>query len=304
MKTPAPSAGTSQDADLARLHRPGGLPAEAGIYWPGFQLPDFGRNAGSSWRSRDGKTSLAPIIVRLLRAQHASFSSYGVNRLPQLHFFLPQRYRWAGDHKSGWRASKLIIYAHGPNPRTRARSRRSLAAGTLRSPMGALSSGRLMIAGTGRGSSGRLGSRPSRVPSPMSCLSTGYKSATISKVGSDRAKPLADSGASSAASSFSNMQTGRCSWLGWLSRPLGELAKPHVAQPAHLAGVGRRRRRCGGAGIRHPSLGPVLRDLARVYLMVIQEALPTGDENYRVVERRADGTPASIEFATYARGVP
>ena len=305
VKAPAPSTGTSQDADLARLHRPGGLPAEAGIYWPGFQMHDFGRNAGSSWRSRDGKKSLAPIIVRLLRAQHASFSSYGVNRLPHVHFFLPQRYRWAGDHKSGWRASKLVVYAHGPT-------------GENPSAKEEVVGGWYIEKSDGGAQFGPLDDRwdwpwfvrALRRPTFQTALTVAM-SEHVLQIG-DYPGDWFESG--QAVGGVGNIVGGKLVFertdggkiVGWAafadhlaSLPIQTWHNLHIWRTWDAVDAV-----AAGREFATQALGPVLRDLARVYLMVVQEALPTGDENYRVVERRADGTPASIEFATYARGVP
>lgn len=88
------------------------VPATAGEDWPGFRDDEFGRVAGTSWRSRDGRASLAPVITRALRYQHPDFQSYAVERSPEVHFALRQRYQQGDERVQGWRAAKLFVYAH------------------------------------------------------------------------------------------------------------------------------------------------------------------------------------------------
>ena len=90
------------------------LPAAAGSGWPGFQPKDFAGIAGTKWRVRDGVDSLAPLLVRALRYRHPHVMSFGVQRAPELHLALTDRYRLGDEPESGWRAAKLIVYAHGP----------------------------------------------------------------------------------------------------------------------------------------------------------------------------------------------
>jgi len=90
------------------------IPADAGVGWPGFQEHEFGKVAGTRWRSRDGHASLAPLIVTALRYRHPHVESYPVERSPELHFAIRERYRQRGGQYQGWRASKLVVYAHGP----------------------------------------------------------------------------------------------------------------------------------------------------------------------------------------------
>lgn len=89
------------------------IPIAAGTEWPGFQAHEFGRNEGTRWRSADGRTSLAPILVRVLREFDPDFMSFGVERSPEIHFAVARRYR--ESETSGITASKLVVYAHGPN---------------------------------------------------------------------------------------------------------------------------------------------------------------------------------------------
>jgi hypothetical protein len=88
------------------------LPADAGEQWPGFLPRDFEGLAGTKWRSRDGRESLAPILVRSLRYKHPHFDSYPVERSPELHMAMRERYRQGDEHRQGWRAAKLVVYAH------------------------------------------------------------------------------------------------------------------------------------------------------------------------------------------------
>lgn len=90
------------------------IPVAAGSKWPGFQEHEFGRVAQTVWRSHDGAASLAPLVTRRLRELHPHFDSYGVSRSPQLHFALPERYHQRDEQTSRWRAAKLVIYANGP----------------------------------------------------------------------------------------------------------------------------------------------------------------------------------------------
>jgi hypothetical protein len=108
--SPAPSAAKPPTDPFAVYP----LPAAAGHGWPGFQEHEFGQIAGTSWRGRDGAMSLAPILTRALRYQHPHFESYAIERLPELHFAIAERYRLHGEHESGFRAAKLFVYAHGP----------------------------------------------------------------------------------------------------------------------------------------------------------------------------------------------
>lgn len=90
------------------------IPPSAGSGWPGFQPREFEGIAGTAWRSRDGVGSLAPILVKSLRYRHPHVESHGVERAPELHLALTDRYRLGGEFESGWRAAKIIVYASGP----------------------------------------------------------------------------------------------------------------------------------------------------------------------------------------------
>jgi hypothetical protein len=88
------------------------IPTAAGTEWTGFAAHEFGRNAETSWRSAEGRTSLAPILARVLRGLARDFISFGVERSPEIHFALSRRYK--SSPESGFTSSKLIVYAHGP----------------------------------------------------------------------------------------------------------------------------------------------------------------------------------------------
>jgi len=94
------------------------IPRAAGLEWPGFQEHEFGRNEGTQWRSVDEPTSLAPILTRELQQLDRDFISYGVTRSPEIHFAVARRYK--SGPESGVTASKLVVYAHGPNDDSRA----------------------------------------------------------------------------------------------------------------------------------------------------------------------------------------
>jgi hypothetical protein len=91
------------------------IPPIGGRDWAGFKENEFGRIAGTSWRRRDDVVSLAPLITSALRYHHPSFESQAVERTPALHFAVTQRYRQFGERESGFRAAKLFVYAMGPN---------------------------------------------------------------------------------------------------------------------------------------------------------------------------------------------
>lgn len=101
-----PPTGENVDHEPARVR--------GGDMWPGFQEHEFGQIAGTRWRERGGDASLAPIIVRALRLVHPHFQSYGIERRPEIHFALPERYAERGEHEQGFRAAKLVVYALGP----------------------------------------------------------------------------------------------------------------------------------------------------------------------------------------------
>ena len=109
-----PALGPSPRKPLSDPYAVYAVHSGAGWSWPGFQEHEFGRIAGTSWRSRGGATSLAPVLTRSLRHQHPHFESYAIERRPELHFAIAERYRLHGEHESGFRAAKLFVFAHGP----------------------------------------------------------------------------------------------------------------------------------------------------------------------------------------------
>lgn len=96
--------------------RPGRIPEDAGKGWPGFQAHEFGFVEGTRWRSREGETSLIPLLLRPLRHQHPGFDSWPIYHSPEVHLASRSRYVLPGDWDQGWRASKLVAYAHGHTP--------------------------------------------------------------------------------------------------------------------------------------------------------------------------------------------
>lgn len=90
------------------------LSPSAGLRWLGFQRADFGNIAGTTWRRRNDSASLPPLVLGALRQIHPHFSSWGVERSPEVHFAISDRYRQFDEPESGWRAAKLVVYAHGP----------------------------------------------------------------------------------------------------------------------------------------------------------------------------------------------
>jgi hypothetical protein len=106
--------GTSPQRPGDRFSVPS-IPEASGGGWPGFQPRDFDGIAGTTWRQRDGRTSLAPNLVRALQYRHPHVMSFGIQRSPELHLALTDRYRLGDEPESGWRAAKLVVYAKGPN---------------------------------------------------------------------------------------------------------------------------------------------------------------------------------------------
>ena len=121
----APTAPIRRDIEtaLARLRPATGrspsykkvhLPASAGWSWPGFRPSDFGQVVGTSWRRRADPAALVPLVLRPLLDIDSRFSTYPIYMSPEVHFANLDRYLQGGEWKQGWRASKLVIYAHGP----------------------------------------------------------------------------------------------------------------------------------------------------------------------------------------------
>ena len=92
------------------------FPVRAGLGWPGFQAGEFGFTDGTHWRSRDGEASLIPLLLRPLRRQHHHFESWSIYHSPEVHIAVKDRYFAPGDWSQGWRAAKLVVYAHGYTP--------------------------------------------------------------------------------------------------------------------------------------------------------------------------------------------
>jgi hypothetical protein len=126
MKTaPTPEIRADIADALARL-RPGGtklapaspkgthIPARAGWEWPGFKASDFGRVEGTSWRRYRDPVGLIPLLLRPLLELDSAFGSYAIYMSPEVHLADRDRYLQGDEWKQGWRASKLVVYAHGP----------------------------------------------------------------------------------------------------------------------------------------------------------------------------------------------
>lgn len=109
--------GRLRPSGATKATRPGAstrLSDRAGSEWPGFQPTDFGRVAGTSWRRRNDPVALVPLVLRPLLEIDAGFASYPIYMSPEVHLADRDRYLQGGEWKQGWRASKLVIYAHGP----------------------------------------------------------------------------------------------------------------------------------------------------------------------------------------------
>lgn len=272
----------------------------AGIGWPGFQQKEFGRIADTVWRSHDGEKSLAPIITRGLRHQHEHFDSYGVERRPQIHFFISDRYRWAGSRESGFRAAKLVVYAHGPTDEEPDAAREVVAGlyveksdGKAFGPLSEQWDWVWLVRALRRAD---VQSALTAVMEKHQLLIGDYRGQGYSKetaVGGvwhirDGNLEAIEGGEHAAtgwdayADYLEGLPTDRWHdlhiWRVWPADSAIDAGQPFAMRDAFL----------------------VLQDLARVYLMVMQDALPPGDQNYRIVHRRMDGRPAQLEFAVYA----
>jgi hypothetical protein len=89
------------------------VPPSAGIDWPGFQPQEFLTVDGTIWRRSTDSRALVPLLLRPLLDVDSDFHSYPIYRLPEVHFANRDRYEQGGEHKQGWRASKLVVYANG-----------------------------------------------------------------------------------------------------------------------------------------------------------------------------------------------
>ncbi len=90
------------------------IPRDAGKSWPGFQKHEFDNVTGTVWRGRSDPASLSAIVTTTLRYYNTHFESYAIYHLPEVHFGIRDRYQQGGEHAQGWRAAKIVIYAHGP----------------------------------------------------------------------------------------------------------------------------------------------------------------------------------------------
>jgi hypothetical protein len=115
---PTPATRTARPRDPYAVSS---IPAKAGKGWPGFQPHEFGHVEGTAWRSRDGEVSLVPLLLRPLRHIHPRFESWAIYHSPEVHMAVKDRYHDQDDWRQGWRASKLVVYAHGETPDDRDR---------------------------------------------------------------------------------------------------------------------------------------------------------------------------------------
>ena len=90
------------------------LRARDGWDWPGFQLSDFGRIDGTTWRRRADPISMVPLVLRPLLELDSGFSTWPIYGSPEVQFAIRDRYQQGGEWGQGWRASKLVVYANGP----------------------------------------------------------------------------------------------------------------------------------------------------------------------------------------------
>jgi hypothetical protein len=103
--------GIRKPRDSPQRHQ---LPARAGTEWPGFLASDFGRVKDTTWRRGSDRLGLVPLVLRPLRDLDSNFASFPIYMSPEVHIADRDRYLQGGEWKQGWRASKLVIYAHGP----------------------------------------------------------------------------------------------------------------------------------------------------------------------------------------------
>jgi hypothetical protein len=109
-------ASVSQRAPRGTAGRLPSIPLRAGTAWPGFQEREFRTTDGTHWRAKDGDAALTPLLLRPLRALHRDFDSFSIYHSPEIHLALRSRYTIPNDGAQGWRASKLVAYAHGYTP--------------------------------------------------------------------------------------------------------------------------------------------------------------------------------------------
>ncbi len=91
------------------------IPERAGKGWPGFQPLEFTTTDGTRWRSRDGEAALTPCCYDHSDTCILAFKSWSIYHSAEVHVALKDRYTVADDWAQGWRASKLVVYAHGPS---------------------------------------------------------------------------------------------------------------------------------------------------------------------------------------------
>ena len=88
------------------------IPARAGLDSPGFNRLTSALT-GPTWRSRYNPISMIPLLLRPLRELDFGFSTYPIYALPEIQIADRDRYEQGAEKEQGWRASKLVIYAHG-----------------------------------------------------------------------------------------------------------------------------------------------------------------------------------------------
>ena len=108
--------GYSAPKPAAYRRKPSSIPSVAGTGWPGFRAREFETTDGTFWRSRTGRDSMVPHVLRPLREIDPMFESWSVYHSPEVQFAVKDRYVEEGDPAQGWRAAKLVVYAHGHTP--------------------------------------------------------------------------------------------------------------------------------------------------------------------------------------------
>jgi hypothetical protein len=104
-----------EPADKAKAAGGRHLSARAGLDWPGFKETDFEGVNGTSWRRSHDPIGMVPLVLRPLQELDPNFGSWAIYRCPEVHIANRERYQQIGEWKQGWRASKLVVYAHGPS---------------------------------------------------------------------------------------------------------------------------------------------------------------------------------------------
>lgn len=284
----------------ADIHEVPPIPIAAGLSWPGFQKHEFGQVARTEWRSADGERSLAPIVTRQLRSQHDHFESHGVERAPQIHFAVSERYRWGGDRKSGFRAAKLVIYAHGP-----AGHEEDLH----------VLAGLYVEKGDGGQAFGPVDDGWDW-PWFVRALERHDFQESLKEVMERHALTLGDYLGQNFFVTESVGGIGRIEDDEFVFRDangveqargfrrLADVLRGLPADRWHNLHIGRKwpaeEAMANGQAFAFNALLPVLEDLARVYLQFLQDAMPRGGANYRIVERDALAKPRQLQFAVHA----